>query len=318
VNFKINLAILSFLFASVAWAKDWHNFDNASTDLLSLNYYPHAGIIEIDPHVTASLIDRIANSKGTSTKVGANQIYAGVIYGIIPGLRIGLNETMLWDQVSDALATSGTETITTTSGPSDPTISFAWRYIESREARLSGDLTINVTPSFGPKVLGDGSVDKTGNNLSGGWVIEFSSSLHWRWSFNQMEINSAFTRNFESTTEGSASSSSYTTSPYWSYSLGFTDRIHLDKSHFLQGSLTYDPAVSHLNSYFNDQNTRSKTTDSLVPGFEFGYSPEPDYLIEASLSFHQYTASSITQPTGVVTDTSSTTLTGTIALLHQF
>ena len=313
MKFSQALALGLLLLSTPAFAQK--SSDNLSNNLTSLNYYPHLGAFELNSHALTTIEDKTQNSVGAIAKDGYNQFYGSMIYGIADRLRMALSETLLWDQIDDATSSTSTETLTSSSGLSNPTISTAWRYMEDSSSGFSGDMTLEITPSFGPRVAGNGAISKTGNNLSGGWTEEVSTSLFWHSKLNQIELNIAATNNAPSSNDNASGGVGHTTD-YVNSSATLTDRYHLNGRHFLQIGMEFFPGSHRSTTTAAGVVTATNDLSSENTSLLYGFSPDPGIVLEISANWHPSTSK--TTSAGTETTTQARLMTTTVALLHNF
>jgi hypothetical protein len=292
--------------------------DNYSTDLMNLNYYPHYQVVKLNPHITTTYHNRTTNSNGGDTTTITNQVFAGVEYGVASRLRVVLNETLLWDQNNNAIGAAGAQTETTSAGLSDPTVGIAWRYLEDARNGFSGDLTLAVTPSFGPKITGDGSVSKTGNNLEGFWSSELSTAFYWRFRNSETSLSVTETRNFSGGVEGSTDALSFRTEPYWQTTIALAERIHFTRWFFVQASVSESLGLQIHEDVMNG-NMREVTQDPPVTTeLEFGFRPAKDLVLVVATTYRTASSSTLIDKTSTENSNKSTVINGVFTLLRQF
>ena len=271
-------------------------------------------MFEIDLHITTTLGDGTTDSTGASSQTTASQYYAGLVYGFGGGIRAGLSETLLWDQLTDATTAKGVADTNVSSGLSNPNLSLAWRFVESTISGLSADLGIVVSPSVGAKTASDGAVQTAGNNLSGNWQEQLSMSLFWSRRRNQIELLGELINNGKSTTHTSTGTSS--TASYLTSNLSLTDRYQTGAHHFLQAKVEALLPSKHDAIGAAGLKTATSLPFSWSESFVIGYEPEPEIVLEISCTRHDFDSVATSSSGGNQSQTKS--LTGSIELLHSF
>jgi hypothetical protein len=294
-----------------------HASDPSSSNLMNLNYYPHVNKFEVAPHVTSTITSHSENSNNSTSNTAANEFTGAIYYGVAPSVRVSLVESLLWDSTTDQIGPLGNQVTTSAQGLSSPTLGVAWRYWEAPQAGFSGDISLTSTPSFGPKVAGDGNINLTGNNMNGSWNSTLSTALFSRQGFNEMELSGLVQRNYGGKTIGSAPTTSFTTKAQWTSSATLADRVHLGTHHFMQGSVDMNfSSVSQQTTGANVNRTVT-TPQGLTPRLDFGYQPDPEIVLMLSVNYHQATTTSVAQNKTPV-ETTTTVSDGLLTLLHQF
>lgn len=295
------------------WAKT-----TPSSDLMNLVYYPHDGVFEINPRVSVSVYDRSSNSLNTSTSTSTTTIFAVVQYGLPANFRIGLQESLLWDQTVITTGPAGNQSDSNSAGPSSPTISAGWRYYEDSRSEFSGDLSAAVTPSLDTRLEGNGAQGKLGNNMSGGWTAEVAASFYWYQRNNEIKLMPELTRNFQSRTLTGTPANDYVTSNYWSELITVADRLHFNSSYFLQGSLSYN-FQHNSNQSLNSGVTKNISDAGYLSGrIDFGFQPEHDIVLDLSLTASERSTDTVSSAAGIDNQTKNTAITAVWELFYQF
>jgi hypothetical protein len=293
--------------------------DNDSTDVMNLNYYPHPGFFDFNPQVTTSFHDSTTNSNGGSATMFYNIFNVGASYGFGPRLRVHVEESFLWDQNTDSISAAGVESEATSQGLSNPTLALTWRYLEDGARGLSGDFSLSTIPSLGPKIIGDGALSRNGNNLSGATTYSAALTLYWRHAFNEMKLAVSETQNMTGTQESATTASqTVNTDAYLSTTVTLADRIHFGPNFFVE------PGATAYLGFDVDQNTSlgvQRTSQSpfyVNPQLLLGFQPDHGTAVIFSMVSHDASTVVQTSKTGAEVSTEHTTLTGSLALLHQY
>lgn len=292
--------------------------DNFSADLMNLNYYPHIGKGEFTPRVSTEFHDFSQNSNGGSTTIEHNMVAADFRYGFYDRWTVMLTDSLLWDQNLDSISAAGGESEASSKGLANPTLAAFWRFWEDSDRGFSWDLGINLSPSLGPKMNGDGAISQDGNNLSGSPSAGASLALRWRQDFNELSLVAGATFIMQGLTIAPVPANNVTTMSYWSNSLTVNERIHFGSQIFFEGG-----GVGNF-SYKTDQVTGvspAKTSTLRSPFFinphvMLGYRAAGDVVLTINMLWHDATTS-LQGPTGAIVSTKNSSLVGTFGILHS-
>ncbi len=305
-----------FCLVLITFSLSAYSRSDLSADVTSLNYYPHKGRFEVAPYIDTPIINDTTNSNGGSSRTFYNQIFLNLIYGVAPGLRVSVSDTLLWDQTVDTIAATGAVSTTNAVGPSNPSLNIAYRYLKNEWNGLSGDLSVQADPSLGPKIAGGDAVSQVGNNLSGGWSANASTALFWRNGWNELGVTVQETRNYDSRTEGTTSPTSTTTSPFWSTSLTLSDRIHFNPNFYLQLS---GVMTSHFETKVTSDTNVEKTVQTPTywnPKLDFGFRAAPMTVFVLSVTYHDNTTTAVSAG-GAEVSTRNRQMDAIFRLIHQ-
>src|SRR5262249_4247442 len=103
--------------------------DNQSSDLMSLNYYAHEGILEVIPKASTAFHDDTKHDTGAIMTTTYNQIFFSMHYGLAPGWRVAVTENLLWDHLNNTITAAGVASNGTKTGLSNPTLTTSYRYL---------------------------------------------------------------------------------------------------------------------------------------------------------------------------------------------
>ncbi len=292
--------------------------ENKSSEIMRLNFYPHQGIFSLSSSIISSISDQSASTNNINTNTTYNKLLWGGAYGVKPGLRLALSDTLLWDQVADSgLANSNGEGRAATSmGFSNPNVTTTWRILEE-ETGISGDLGVNFSLSLGPKIIANASPNTIGNNYDGYSSVLFFSSWFWQSGFNEFEISCRASHSFNGRTNGNGPSNSFLTLPMWAYALVFADRVHLSTRLFLEAGATYSFAHSMELAFDDETLKKQKTPDFLDPKLEIGLLPDPFYLLALSVSMHN-ASTKVVNENGTQMITKNNATIAQLTFLQQF
>jgi hypothetical protein len=283
---------------------------------MSLNYYPHRHILELNPHFVASLRDETTTNAGSDTHTQYNQIYMGANYGLIPRLRVGISTVLLWDQVTEgATPVNGSQNAATSAGPSAPTFTVAWRVLEGPSSGLSGDLTYSYTPQIDHQVSANAASNIIGNNI-GSLVNMGTATLFWRMDSNELGLAFSSTQRKALNVETVTPNTNYTRTSFVSSSLTLLERFHLSPRYFLGGQLIENFGSSYQ-TIPNSGPTKNVNINSYLNyTAAFGFRPEPYSVISFALSWNQVPTSSVSTD-GTTGGSSENALVGQLTFLHQ-
>ena len=289
----------------------------SSSDLRRLDYYPHAEKIYLSPSligVPSSLsIAQKGASPGNTSNSHSWEIGTTVIYGLpIEGLRVGLSGTWTahhWTNVTSVA--TGAVTQTSLSGLSDPSLNVQYRVSGSNSDRVSGDLSISISPSFLERQVATAGV--AGTSARGYGTATITETGYWILEKNDFEASLNLTRNFSGNGVNlSTPTASYTRTAYLSGSASLVDRYHVLENLYLQGSvnLTLPESYSQTNSASPPVSVDLSVPFHVTPGLAIGYRCSARFVTEFLYSYQNYTTTS-TPVKGADTDTHliSTTLT---------
>jgi hypothetical protein len=258
-----------------------------SSDVTSLNYYPHHGHLEILPEIMASTRDESFSSTHAATYTKSEQFLMNVNYGIAHRLRLGIAEMLTTGQSRSSVSAAGISTDSTAYGLANPTVTLAWRVFDSHADGLSGDLALSASPNFGDKDTDNGTFGHEGNQLSGSWNSGAAASVFWRWGLSEAEIREAFTQVLAGQTDGNGPATTSTTRPYSTVTSNLSERFHLGSDAFVQFGLTLNPTlVTH--SHYDTQVTRSTTIPNYMGGrLNLGFRLKKNSVLELGANWHK-------------------------------
>jgi hypothetical protein len=312
------IPVLIALFAGPSLASSYEpNSDRLSADLMSLNYYPHKHKFEVDSHIMSTIADQSKNSDDTKTAIGSNNFNLALTFGFTERVRIGVTENLLWDQINTAVASGGTQTVTTSAGFSNPIVNVVWRYLDSPHNGISAELGVGYMPSFGSKVTGDGAQSKTGNNLTGDGESNLTATFYWRLAWNEIALAGQATGHSEGRTEGPRPITSYDTDAYVSSSALLIERVHFGPNVFVQAGSTYVSALEVQQTSDLGGSRTSAVRGYANPFLNIGFRPDPGVVFVMGAQYH-YGSSTITGKNGGALTTENANTSATFTMLHEF
>ena len=279
---------------------------------MSLNYYAHEGMMRFNAQSKSSLSDTTVNSNGSGTNIFYNNFTLGLNYGLVPRLRVSVSEGLLWDQSNEGAANSSLS-----NGPSDPTFTLAWRYLEAGETGLSGDISAQLVPSIGASIPANPTANVTGNNLNGYSTATAQSVLFWRYAENEFSFTGTASRRFQGQVNGTDASTTLSISPLWQYSYGVADRLHLGNRFYI-GISVLGNQVGNTIKNGADGIQKVVTHDGYwTYTGDLGYRPEPYYCFVFSVSKETNSYTSSQTNTANVLSTNKNTF-AQLFFQHQF
>lgn len=286
-----------------------------STHLSNLDFYPHAHEFEFNLHEQTTFSDQTLTNTGALSRIGYDEFYSAFRFGLEDGWRVAVADTILWDQTNDSFAASGTESVTTSAGPSNPTLTVSKRAIESETSGFAFDVAFSLSPAFGPKVNADTATAKTGNNANGGTVGTLTTSVYWQSAVNEVATVIGISDTSASTTE-TASNGDTRTGSFFSTTITVSDRWHLDEQRFCQLDFEMDLPSAKDSTTAGGVVTRSEAATSGAATVTYGYLPEANNLLEFQIEDRTSYAKSFT--TAGATSSRTGIVAGTVAFLHSF
>lgn len=311
------LCVLLIFAARPVLALDDLDLDNGSSDVMSLNYYPHRRVFDFNPRINTEFHDETTTSIGETTEISRNYFTVVAGYGILEGLRFHILESLLWDQIGDHFRKK-IETKTPSNGASNPTFSLAWRWLENPDSGFSADVGVNYSPSFGAHRIGDGSIDQDGNFLSGNTVAGGTIAVFWRKGFNEVELAYSANHVSQTTTVATLQVSTEISDAYWLNAISLSDRIHLSLKFYAEiGAVSYSPvqfnSVTASNIHELDQQEAY-----VLSHVQFGYCPDPDMALMLTLQYNDTNSSVQNVVNGNSISSENSAVIGIVSLLTQF
>jgi hypothetical protein len=308
----VAVVLLAFLPLSPSFAAD---IADKSEDVTSLNFYTHEGRYYLVFRDQQSIDNHSNNTFGFNSSTNVNIANIGGSYGLGNGMRITLSESYLIGSTENQASPTGAMNQFNSTGFSDPTIAFLWRYLEINPAGFSGDVFVSLTPSLGHRQTA--TKDQTGNDLNGYSEVILGTSLFHRHGNNEAEAVLNLAQLFSGHSDGPLPSNTYTSDPRTIVSINVYDRYHLNDDWFLQGGL--QSQLDYADSYNYDSGVSRNVTYPFYinPRIDFGYSPSADKLVTLNFLYHH----AATSTTGLNVSNSQTDIvnvTTQISLLVQF
>src|SRR5262249_34467463 len=125
----------------------------------------------------------------TDTQVYNNVFTLAFARGVGDGVRFGLGESLVWDQINQSgQGAAGSQTAATSFGPRNPDLTAAWRFLENSDDGLSGDLSLAIDPSLGPQKAPDANHSLEGNGLTGFWAVVPALDFFWTSGENELRL----------------------------------------------------------------------------------------------------------------------------------
>lgn len=290
--------------------------DDLSSDVTSLNYYPHAGHYYLSPRDNFSIDQHSYRSTGGKSSTNSNKGVLSYAHGLGgTGWRAGFTESMLFNSVQTSTDTTGNQTINSTSGYSDPDLFLYWRFWVPKESNWSADLGLTVTPSVGRKQVSTPAQDA--NDLNGYWSTAVAADLYGRWEKNEVGANLTFTQRWPGQAEGTSPSTTYGTNSAVIVSGSLTDRFHFNSDWFVDGTfLITEPYPFH--QVYDSGNTDTNASPfRLDPQLKLGWRPTPFSLLSLTFTYRHYVeTTSSSNGSGSTTDVVN--LDGVVSYLVQF
>jgi hypothetical protein len=293
--------LLPFLLSWNATARADH-----SETLGNLNYYPHLHRLLLTPRVTTTLHESTAvnndltGQQTSDTATNFTDADITLTYGLLPGLRVGANETELFSSTTNHTNASGTTTQTSSSGPSDPTFFSEYRYFEDDEkTRISADVDLSGSPSI--VIHDNATTSQNGNNGRGYGTLSLTAPVYWWVQWNEIELSPEVTRNFSGNSQGAAPASSTYRNANYTGSVTLFDRAHFLEKFYIQASAVFDIPYS-VHTITQNPAAISRTTQypfHVVPRANLGWLIRKNILLDAEYDYYNYTTT--------VAETSSST-----------
>jgi hypothetical protein len=292
INHKLLFAIAGFLVygnMAVAQATDDTGADS-TTQPQNLVYYPHQGQFLLTPSVAASLQDgnKVYDSGGIQTTYSndsTESVSATLAYGVFDRLRVALSETwLIGNKSSSTNLTKGTVTTEGSTGPSNPTLNATYRYLQPRSGDgIHADVSLNISPSIGTKDAAT-ATGQSGNDNGGAWDTTLTLPIYWVYGRNELGGSLSVTHNFGGVANGTESSNTLSTEPYWSESFTVEDRFHFTRSFYLEPIVVFNFPYSY-NSAAQDANATAHSVNfAISPELNFGYLINHRWLIDLTIA----------------------------------
>jgi hypothetical protein len=290
--------------------------DSLSSDVTSLNYYPHHGHLAIEPEFSGTMRDEGFSSANTQTYTKAENLILNANYGIAHRLRLGVAETLTTGQSKESVSAKGLETDSTADGFSNPTVTLAWRIFDARSDGLSGDLSVDVSPNFGDKGTDNGAAGHEGNQLAGNWSDSAGASLFWRIGISEAELHESYTHNYTGHTDGAGDSTTYLTRPYSYLTSNLYERLHFGSNAFIQFGITVNSATTVVNIY-DTQVTKTTQSPTYSAGrLSLGYRLKKNSLLDLGATWHK-DSTLTTSSAGPGSSNQTQEVVATLSFLHQ-
>jgi hypothetical protein len=303
--FCLLLSVAVLALAPMARADD----DSHSSDIANLSYYPRQGKFLLTPRLTFSVNDQSSSeSNGSptgSSAIAFSRVDAGVTYGVIDGLRLGVSETELFNSATTHTAGANT-TLTRTSGLSDPTFSAFYRYCEQDAKGLAADLGLTFSPSWVQHTVA--STTENGSEGKGYGTLDISAPFYWWMGMNEVGLTPAFEHEFSGNGVGATTAASYNRGNASYFATTLDDRFHFTPKFFAQaGGIFYFP-YSFQNTYTNNAATVRTTHEPfyVVPRLNADYKFLNNVLFDIEYDYYNYTTT--VSETGASTKSIESTL----------
>jgi hypothetical protein len=312
LKLTVSLLALAFAASSLLPGLAFAEPDNLSSDITSLNYYPHSGIFYANPSESSILYDQQTSNGADNASTSSNLFTLSLAVGLRKGLWFSIADSLLWDG-----NTSGGTVPGASSGLSNPSFTVGDRIIESENTGISLELRTKVAPSVGAQIPSNTSRYITGNNLSGSSSVSITPLLFWRNGKNELSLQTTANRNFIGQTNGVSAATTFSTEPYWTYSFTLADRIHIGKQFYLGGNVAYNISDRVIRDLANLAQTTITSSPFWSYSGHFGFRPDPFVVLQFSVTTSLSKTSAL-GATGIPTRTTDKRTTGQISFLHQF
>jgi hypothetical protein len=296
-----------------AWAGE--DRDDLSSDITSLNYYPHKGHFYLYPRDTQALDDHSSNSNGTQTMTFSNAWTLSFSHGFGNGLRGGFSEGGIVNNSVHTTNANGTTNVHNSFGVTDPSLFLNWRFLPTTDSGWSADLDGTLTPSLAHKKAATNR--QSGNDYNGYWAAAATGNLFWRRHSNEVGTGLTLSQHLAGNVDGDAANNTYSTDPVLIPSAAVNDRYHFNADWFIEPGVAMTLPYNNHSTYDSGTTTTDQFPFRLTSVFIIGWRLAPRTLLSLDLNYSHY-AYTRTQPGAKDLNVDVAAFTGDLGLVSEF